>query len=133
MRAGTTTRRKTVRRQSLGRTLGTRPETSGQERGHSYTATEAKNEFGHLLDEAARGATVVITRHDTPRAVLLSMDRYHALQNAPQLKLDTLRAEFDTLLAHLQGDNVRAGMQRAFSASPEELGKAAVDAARRRG
>ena len=100
---------------------------------HSYTATEAKNEFGRLLDEAVQGVTVVITKHEAPRAVLISMDRFQALQQAPQMKLDTLSSEFDALLARMQGPEAHAGMARAFRASPEELGKAAVDAARHRG
>jgi prevent-host-death family protein len=104
-----------------------------RDRGRSYTATAAKNEFGRLLDEAIRGETVVITKHDAPRAVLISMDRFHALQQVPQVKLDTLSSEFDALLARMQGPEVRAGMERAFRASPEELGKAARNAARRRG
>lgn len=105
--------------------------TSGQ--GRFYTATEVKNEFGRVLDEALQGATVVITKHDAPKAVLISMDRFHALQQAPQLKLDTLSSEFDALLSRMQTGTARAGMERAFNASSERLGKAAVAAARKRG
>lgn len=101
--------------------------------GRSYTATEAKNEFGRVLDQALQGATIVITKHDAPRAVLISIDKFNALQQAPQLKLDTLTAEFDALLTRMQTTTARAGMKRAFNASPEQLGKAAVDAARKRG
>jgi len=101
--------------------------------GRSYTATEAKNEFGRVLDQAIQGATVVITKHDAPRAVLISMDRFNSLQQAPQLKLDTLSAEFDAVLAKMQTATARARMERAFNASPEDLGKSAVAAARKRG
>ncbi len=104
---------------------------SGQRR--SYTATEAKNEFGRVLDEALQGATVVITKHDAPRAVLISMDSFNALHQAPQRKLDTLSAEFDLLLSRMQTASARAGMERAFKASPKRLGEAAVTAARKRG
>jgi hypothetical protein len=65
--------------------------------------------------------------------VLISIDRFNALQQAPQLKLDTLSAEFDAVLAGMQSATARAGMKRAFQASPEELGKTAVVAARKRG
>ncbi|MFB3813985.1 MAG: type II toxin-antitoxin system Phd/YefM family antitoxin [Terriglobales bacterium] len=104
---------------------------SGQ--GRSYTATQAKNEFGRVLDEALQGATIVITKHDTPKAVLISMDKFNALQQAPQMKLDTLSAEFDTLLSRMQTAKARAGMERAFHAPPDRLGKAAIAAARKRG
>ncbi len=98
----------------------------------SYTATEAKNEFGRVLEQAMHGTTVVITKHNSPKVVLLSMDRFHALSAAPQLRLDALSEEFDALLARMQTVEARGGMEAAFSASPKELGKAAVAAARKR-
>jgi prevent-host-death family protein len=100
--------------------------------GRSYTATEVKNGFGRVLDEALQGATVVITKHQAPKAVLMSMDKFNALQQAPQLKLNTLSSEFDALLLRMQTAKARAGMERAFHASAERLGKAALGAARKR-
>src|SRR6266496_4529982 len=97
----------------------------------SYTATEAKNEFGRVLEQAIHGITVVITKHDSPRAVLISMDQFEALAQAPQLKLDTLSEHFDALLARMQGPAARRGMSAAFNASSKQLGKAAVAAARK--
>lgn len=99
----------------------------------SYTATEAKNQFGRVLDEVLQGATVVITKHDAPKAVLISVDEFNALKQAPQAKLNTLSAEFDELLSRMQTATARAGMERAFDASPARLGKAAVAMARKRG
>lgn len=46
--------------------------------------------------------------------------------------LDTLTAEFDALLARMQIPGFRKGMRDAFSAFHDELGRAAVAAARRR-
>ena len=99
----------------------------------SYTATEAKNEFGRVLEQAIQGTTVLITKHDSPRAVLISMDQFKALEQAPQLKLDTLTEQFDTLLKRMQSPKVRRGMAAAFDANSKQLGKAAVVAARKRG
>ena len=99
----------------------------------SYTATEAKNEFGRVLEQAIHGTTVVITKHDSPRAVLISMDQFQALRQAPQVKLNTLSEQFDALLARLQTPAARRGMARAFNASTKQLGKAAVAAARKLG
>ena len=45
----------------------------------TFTATVAKNEFGHVLDTAVEKGAVAITRHDAPKAVLLSIDEYDAL------------------------------------------------------
>ena len=97
------------------------------------TATEAKNKFGLLLEKAMQGGVVVITKHDAPKAVLISMDEYTALASAPESRIDTLSAEFDSLLMRMQRPGARNSMQAAFHASPKQLGKAAVVAARKRG
>ena len=99
----------------------------------SYTATEAKHEFGRVLEQAIHGATVVITKHDSPRAVLMSIDQFKALQDAPRLKLNTLSNEFDALLERMQTPAARRGMSAAFDASSKRLGRAAVASARKRG
>ena len=99
----------------------------------SYTATEAKHKFGRLLEQAIHGTTVLITKHDAPRAVLISMDQFKALQDAPQLKLNTLSEQFDALLDRMQAPQARRGMSIAFNASAKQLGKAAVISARKRG
>ena len=98
----------------------------------SYTATEAKNEFGRLLEQAIHGTTVLITKHDSPRAVLISIDHFQSLQEAPQAKLNTLTEQFDTLLERMQSPKARRGMAAAFRADNKQLGKAAVAAARKR-
>ena len=108
--------------------------TAGRSAGRtSYTATQAKNEFGHLLEQAIHGTTVVITKHDSPRAVLISVDQFESLQQAPQIKLNALSGQFDALLERMQTPAARSGMAAAFNASPKQLGKAAVKAARKRG
>jgi len=97
------------------------------------SATEAKNEFGRVLEKALRGTTVVITKHDEPKAVLLSVDEFNALSHSSQNKLNTLSGEFDALLSRMQTSKSRLAMKAAFDASPRQLGKAAVAAARKRG
>lgn len=99
----------------------------------SYSATDAKKEFGRLLEAVLRGDVVVITKHEAPKAVLLSVDEFNALAHAADVTLDSLTREFDALLARMQTPKARAGMKTAFGASPRQLGKAAVAAARKRG
>jgi antitoxin Phd len=99
----------------------------------SVTATNAKNEFGRVLEKVIQGGIVVITKHDEPKAVLISVREFNALTNANRMKLDTLSGEFDALLARMQTQAARAGMKAAFDASPKQLGEAAVAVARRRG
>jgi antitoxin Phd len=97
-----------------------------------FTATEAKNEFARALEMVLQGGTVVITKHDAPKAILISMDEFQKLTRAAEFKLNTLSAEFDAMLDRMQTPKARSAMQSAFSASPKELGKAAVSAARKR-
>lgn len=99
----------------------------------SVTASEAKGEFGRVLEMAIRGGAVVITKHDAPKAVLISIEHFNALSGAAETKLDTLDREFDALLAHMQLPKARRGMKTAFGASGKQLGKTAVAAARARG
>ena len=81
---------------------------------------------------APDGTTVLITKHDSPRAVLISIDHFQSLQEAPQAKLNTLTEQFDTLLERMQSPKARRGMAAAFRANTKQLGKAAVAAARKR-
>ena len=98
----------------------------------AISATDAKNEFGRILETVIQGGRVVITKHDSPKAVLISMDEFNVLSNAHRAELETLSEEFDGLLARMQTPSARAGMNAAFHATPKELGKAPVAAARKR-
>jgi antitoxin Phd len=98
-----------------------------------FTATQAKNEFARALEWALQGGSVVITKHDAPKAILISMDEFKKLTHAAEFRLNTLSDEFDAMLDRMHGPKARTAMQSAFSASPKELGKAAVSAARKRG
>jgi antitoxin Phd len=110
-----------------------RPISSGRSVSTSFTATKAKNEFGLILEKVLQGDRVVITKHDRPKAILISMDEFNMLSRSAEVKLDTLSDEFDALLTRMQSAKAGAGMKAAFEASPKELGKAAVTAARKRG
>lgn len=99
----------------------------------SFTATDAKKQFGRVLELVLQGGVVVITKHDVPKAILISVDEFNALTKATGRMLDTLTADFDAMLARMQTPKARARMKAAFGASPKELGKAAVAAARTRG
>lgn len=96
------------------------------------SSAEAKNQFGQVLDDAAAGETVVITRYGESTAVLISADRYRALSQEPRQELNLLTDRFNRMLAEMQATKARKGMRVAFNASPEEMGRAAVAGGRRR-
>lgn len=97
----------------------------------SMAATRVKNEFGTILDQAVHGGAVAITRHDLPKAVLLSYEEFVSLVKDRAPQLDDLSNEFDALLAGMQTVKARQGMADTFNASPAQLGRAAVMAARK--
>jgi prevent-host-death family protein len=106
--------------------------TRGGEAPVEISATQAKNKLGEVLDRVMQGGVVVITRHETPRAVVLSMDEYTALSGATQSRLDALTTDYDAMLMRMQTGKSLAGMKAAFNATPKQLGKAAVARARKR-
>ncbi|MBJ7327664.1 MAG: type II toxin-antitoxin system Phd/YefM family antitoxin [Chthoniobacterales bacterium] len=95
----------------------------------SITATELKNSTADVFEQVAARRAVAITRHDKPRAVLLSVDAYEALTGVRPAWLEDLHAEYRGMLDRMQGPEQRAAAERAFNATPEELGAAAVWAA----
>lgn len=98
----------------------------------AVAATRLKNEFGTVLEQALRGGAVAITRHDTPKAVLVSYEEFQSLVKARAQSLSDLSAEYNVLLGRMQTHKARRGMAAAFDASPTELGRAAVRMARKR-
>lgn len=93
-----------------------------------FSATQAKNSFGQVLDTAVSQGMVAITKRDRTTAVVLSLDAYQALVDAQAQPLNNLSHEFDALLQRMQGPGARSALLEAFEASPEELGRAAVNA-----
>ncbi len=98
----------------------------------SFSATDAKNEFGRLLEMVNAGRAVVITKHDTPKAVMVSYDEFKALAERGAHQLNSLKEEFDELLSSMQTSKARAGINAAFNVSPTQLGRTAVSAMRKR-
>lgn len=98
----------------------------------TVAASRFKNEFGAIFELAALGGAVAITRHDAPKAVLLSYAEFESLVESRAPALENLSAQFDGLLASMQSPKARIGMAAAFNASPTKLGRAALKAAARR-
>jgi len=96
----------------------------------TVAASRLKNEFGTVFEQATLGGAVIITKHDTPKAVLLSYAEFEALTKSATPALNDLSERFDELLATMQTPQAKGGVAAAFDATPEELGAAAVKAAR---
>lgn len=94
--------------------------------GASFSATEAQNNFGRVLERASADGVVFITRHQRPQAVVLSVNRYEELTRTERPDLDALTREYDGMMERMQSAEAAAGYDALFSASEEALGAAAV-------
>jgi antitoxin Phd len=103
------------------------------ERAVRMTATKVKNRMGQVLDRVIQGETILIMRHEIPKAAVIPMAEFEKLFSPQEEGLGALSRKYDTMLARMQTPAARRGMKAAFDASPERLGKAAVEFARRRG
>ncbi len=99
----------------------------------SITATELKNSTADVFEQVAARRAVAITRHNKPRAVLLSIEQYEALTGEKNPDwLEKLHEEYRGLLDRMQGPEQRAAAEKLFKATPEELGEAALWAAQQK-
>ena len=99
----------------------------------TISATELKNATADVFEQVAARRAVAITRHEKPRAVLLSVEEYEALtgQKNPDW-LEKLHEEYRGMLDRMQGPEQRAAAEKLFKATPEELGEAALWAAQQK-
>ena len=98
----------------------------------TITATELKNSTADVFEQVAAKQAIAITRHEKPRAILLSVEQYEALAGQRPEWLEKLHEEYRGMLERMQGPEQRAAAKRAFNATPEQLGKAAVWAAQQK-
>ena len=96
----------------------------------TVSASRLRNAIGTVFEQVTLDGAVVITKHDAPKAVLLSYAEFEALTKSATPVLDDLSERFDELLATMQTPEAKAGVAAAFNATPQELGAAAVKAAR---
>jgi prevent-host-death family protein len=97
----------------------------------TVSATRAKNEFGRVVEEVERTGAVAIERYGKERVVILSIEEFEALTREREAPATLLEARLDELFARLAEPGSAAAMDRAFRAEGDELGRAAVHAARR--
>jgi prevent-host-death family protein len=95
----------------------------------TITATELKNATADVFEQVAAKQAVAITRHEKPRAVLLSVEQYEALTGQRPDWLEQLHEEYRGMLDRMQGPQQRAIADKLFQATPQELGEAALRAA----
>jgi antitoxin Phd len=98
----------------------------------TFSATQLKQTTADVLDQVCSGKPVAITRHDKARVVLISVEQYNELTAQKNHVLSELRTEYRAMLDEMQSPEQKAAALRAFNATPEELGAAAVLGAQQR-
>ncbi|EQD39901.1 protein containing DUF172 [mine drainage metagenome] len=100
----------------------------------TMASSDAKNGFAALLERVLhKPEPVVITRNARPTAVMMSIMAYERLVEAVPDPLAKLTAEFDALVARMQTPAAKSAVDALFTATPEQLGEAAVRGAGRPG
>ena len=97
----------------------------------SVSASELKNKTGKVLEKAAAGA-VAITKHNAPKFVLVPFAEFQSLVQSRSPNLNMLDRDFDALVQGMQTARSRKAVAAAFKATPEQMGRAAVAATRKR-
>lgn len=94
----------------------------------SSPASELKNAFKGVFKQALEVGAVSITRNRKREAVLLSAELYEQLiaELAERDPLNVLREDYNARFGAMQTDKAQEQYDAAFDASPEELGKEAV-------
>ena len=95
----------------------------------SFSATKLASGMQAVTSTVMARGAVVITRHEHPSMVLMSVERYLELEKASEPNLEALTHRFDDMFARMQGDAAAQAMADAFAMGPAELGEAAVDQA----
>jgi prevent-host-death family protein len=98
----------------------------------TVTATALKSSTAEVLDQVSRGHAVAITKHDKPRAVLVSYEDYVSWKSKDDEVFETFFEEYQGMLDAMQSPEQKAAALRLFEATPEELGEAALRGAQRR-
>ncbi|WP_295678757.1 type II toxin-antitoxin system prevent-host-death family antitoxin [uncultured Nevskia sp.] len=88
-------------------------------------ATTLKMSLGSI-GERVRTADLQITKHGTPQAVVISVDRYHRLTRLEPVdpsSLEALRQEFDDKLARMQSAQQGGAMNRLMDADEDDINR----------
>ena len=97
----------------------------------SFTITELKERAREVIDLVADHKAIAILRHKIPDAVLISANDYVEFMKLRRERLNFLSERYDQMVLQMQTPAAAAGVDALFSASPEELGRAAMAVATR--
>jgi PHD/YefM family antitoxin component YafN of YafNO toxin-antitoxin module len=97
----------------------------------AFTVTELKERAREVIDLVVERKAIAILRHKVADAVLISASDYVEFVKLKRERLNFLTERYDELVARMRTPESVAGVDALFSATSEELGRAAVAAAKR--
>ena len=101
-------------------------------RAKAYSASDAKARLGEVIDRAMADGVATITRHGRQKFALVPVETLEALvAESRENERREIESRYEALLAKMQTPEHRKGVDALFKASSEDLGEAAVRAARR--
>lgn len=89
------------------------------------SATDLKKRLASVLDGVAHHQPVVISRHDQPTAVLISLEDYTQLVEQIPDPIEALRQQFASLLQRASAPGAEAASDQVYAGTPDELAAAA--------
>jgi prevent-host-death family protein len=98
------------------------------------TASDVKVRWRDIVEEANAYGEVIVTNHNRPEVVVVSIDQYAKLRAEASANdpLTKLRAEFDRELAVLRTADSSRKLRQVFASTPESIATAASSSRRKR-
>lgn len=81
-------------------------------------ATDVKNAMAEVMDLTMAEGMVALTKHGKVRAVMLSVETYEDLVKRAGDPLEKLSAQFDRMVASMQGPKARKAADAVFGPLP---------------
>lgn len=98
----------------------------------TFSATGLVNHIQKVTREVLSQGAALITKHNEPVMVLLSMEKYIRLETAATPNLDALTVQFDRMYARMQAPGVADKTIAALFRTPRQFGEVAKRAAKSR-
>jgi len=95
----------------------------------AFDASTVKNRFRDVAEQAAKGA-VAVSHYGRPELVIMAAEEYVRLEKLRRSPLDALSGQFDELVEKMQTTKSQKAIRALFGATPADLGRAALKAAR---
>ncbi|MGH8539851.1 MAG: hypothetical protein ACRETW_05030 [Stenotrophobium sp.] len=84
----------------------------------AFSSTNLATGAGSITREVMKRGAAVITKHDEPVMVLMTIERYAQLEKAAMPNLDALTRQFDAMYARMQTPGISERTIDALDLSP---------------